>query len=360
MCAAKNQPQDEVFQGGCSCKFAADHLRAILGKVPWLACPDLIVGNEQFDDAAVYRINQDQAFVCTVDFSSPLVSNAAQFGAIAASNALSDIYAMGGEPKVALSCLCVPDGDRRPKNSDVRDILCAAQKTCGKVHVPIAGGHTILGKELLFGLAVTGIIHPQMVKTNSGALDGDLLLLTKPLGTGLIANALRQNPCPLDEKEMAQALSDMLRWTTQINHIGHEFGKIEGVHAMTDVTGFGLVGHLLEICKASNVYAEVFIETLPLMRFTHRIADCSVQTPAAENNWRTCRDRITAQGQEVTNVVRHILADPQTNGGLLVACAPEAVEKVLDISYSGDLENAAVIGRIWKAHDGAPESIVVM
>ena len=358
MDASQSQSQDEALPGGCSCKFAADRLRTILGEIPRIDCPNLIVGNEQFDDAAVYRIDQNQALVCTTDFFSPLVSDAAQFGAIAASNALSDIYAMGGEPKVALSCLCIPRDDQ-PKDSDIKAMLCAAQETCGKVHVPIAGGHTISGKELLFGLAVSGIIHPQMIKTNSGALDGDLLLLTKPLGTGLVANALRQTSGLLDEEEKAEALSEMLRWTTQINHVGHEFGGMKGVHAMTDVTGFGLAGHLLEICKASNISAEISIEALPLMRFTHRLAAGSTQTRAAENNWRACRDRITRQGQAGTDTARSILADPQTNGGLLIACDPEALEEILNVAYDSGFEHTAVIGKVWKAPGEAREDIFV-
>ena len=322
--------------GGCGCKIAPAVLRELLAKsAPGILPPELLVGVETADDAAVYRVNASQAIVATTDFFTPIVDDPFDFGAIAASNALSDVYAMGATPLFALALVGMPL-DKLPIET-VRAIIAGGEAMCTKAGIPIAGGHTIDAVEPIYGLAAIGLVDPRNLKRNAGARAGDALVLGKPLGIGVYSAALKKGT--LDAARYATLLAS----ATQLNTPGIALGREERVHALTDVTGFGLLGHLLEVCRASRVGARIAFDRLPLLPGALEIAREGNVTGASARNWASHREEV-ALARGIDEARRALLTDPQTSGGLLVACAPEAVDTVLAIFHGEGFAQAAVIG----------------
>ena len=330
--------------GGCGCKIAPGVLQQIIAKAgPLPIPPALLVGIETSDDAAVYRINEHQAIVATTDFFMPIVDDPHDFGAIAATNAISDVYAMGGTPLFALALVGMPV-DRLPVDT-IRRILEGGEAVCAKAGIAIAGGHTIDSVEPIYGLVVIGLVHPGHLKRNSGARIGDRLVLGKPLGIGIYSAALKK------ERLDADGYSAMLASTTQLNVPGIALGRMAGVHALTDVTGFGLLGHLHEICRAAGVRAAIDFARVPLHPGILALAHDGFVTGASARNWAAVGGDVVL-GEGIGEAERAVLTDPQTSGGLLVACAPEAVADVL-AAFSGDgFDRATEIGEIVAGEPG--------
>jgi selenide,water dikinase len=320
--------------GGCGCKIAPAVLSRIIAESALKTMPaDLLVGIETSDDAAVYRLNDEQAIVATTDFFMPIVDDPRDFGRIAATNALSDVYAMGGQPIFALAIVGMPL-DKLPE-SVIRDILAGGDSVCAQAGIPIAGGHSIDTVEPIYGLVGLGVVHPQRVKKNSGARAGDVLILGKPLGIGVLSAALKKGLLS------AGGYDEMLRWTTKLNVTGVALSQLDGVHAVTDVTGFGLAGHLLEICRGSKLAATVDFARLPLIAEAVSHVQAGIATGASARNWTAYGAEVTIGGEEWR---QKVITDPQTSGGLLVACAPDAVDAVLAAFRADGFDSAAVIG----------------
>jgi selenide,water dikinase len=334
--------------GGCGCKIAPAVLSRLLAESPLRTIPaDLLVGLETADDAAVYRFNDTQAVVATTDFFTPIVDDPRDFGRIAATNALSDVYAMGGRPIMALAVVGMPL-DKLPEEV-IREILAGGEEVCAKAGIPIAGGHSIDVLEPIYGLVGLGIVHPDKVKKNSGAKSGDVLILGKPLGIGILSAALKKGL--LSDAGYAE----MLRWTTALNVTGTRLAEMPGVHAVTDVTGFGLAGHLLEICRGSALAAAVEFVRLPLVTEAVTHVKAGIATGASSRNWTSYGDNVElAPGIEEWQ--QKLVTDPQTSGGLLVACAAESADEVLAAFRADGFDQAAVIGRMAA---GAPRLNVI-
>jgi selenide,water dikinase len=327
--------------GGCGCKIAPGVLREILAGTGTGALPEaLLVGIETADDAAAYRINESQAIVATTDFFMPIVDDPFDFGAIAATNAISDVYAMGGTPLFALALVGMPIG-RLPLDV-VRRILEGGESICARAGIPVAGGHTIDSVEPIYGLVAIGLVDPRDLKRNAGAQPGDRLILGKPLGIGIYSAALKK------ERLSAEGYASMLASATRLNTPGIALGRLDGVHALTDVTGFGLAGHLLEICRASQVAARVSWSSIPLHPGVVDLARGGFVTGASQRNWAGYGCDVT-MAAEFGEIERAIATDPQTSGGLLVACAPQAVADVLAVFRREGFEQAAVIGECLAA-----------
>jgi selenide,water dikinase len=324
--------------GGCGCKIAPGVLEKILAKTaPGLLPKELLVGIETSDDAAVYRINDRQAIVATTDFFMPIVDDPFDFGAIAATNAISDVYAMGGQPLFALALVGMPL-DRIPLDV-IRRILEGGESVCARAGIPIAGGHTIDSVEPIYGLVAIGLVDPKNLKRNSGAKPGDKLILGKPLGVGILSAALKKGR--LDDA----GYKAMIAATTQLNTPGTRLGELASVHALTDVTGFGLLGHLLEIAKGSKVAARLDFNAIPLLPGAREFAAEGISTGASGRNWSGYGDRVKL-GDTIGDAGRALLTDPQTSGGLLVACAPEASDEILGIFRSDGFQQAAIVGEV--------------
>jgi len=330
--------------GGCGCKIAPAVLSEMLKRLPaGIAPPELLVGTETSDDAAVYKLNDQQALIATTDFFMPIVDDPFDFGRIAAANALSDIYAMGGSPILALSLVGMPI-DKLPLEVIGR-VLEGGASMCREAGIPVAGGHSIDSVEPIYGLAAMGLAHPEKVKSNAGARPGDVLILGKPLGVGVLSAALKSGR--LDEAGYAA----MIAIATQLNRVGVKLGLRDDVHAMTDVTGFGLLGHLLELCRGSGCCAELAFEALPVIEAARALAQEGVKTGASARNWSSYGDEVelcdVAPWQQI------LLTDPQTSGGLLVACAAEAAKDVLALFHAEGFTAAAEVGRLWGWESGA-------
>ncbi len=320
--------------GGCGCKIAPSLLRELLSASP-IFYPDLIVGKESSDDAAVYRINDEQAIVATTDFFMPIVDDARDFGRIAATNAISDIYAMGGKPLMALAIVGMPI-DKLPAQV-MKEILEGGEAVCGLAGIPVAGGHSIDSPEPIYGLAVIGIVHPDKVKRNDRAQAGDSLILGKPLGIGIMSAALKKGILSED------GYQSMLDSTTRLNTPGIRLAEMHGVHAMTDVTGFGLLGHLLEICRGSNIGAVVEFGKVPVFPEAGKHCMDGISPGAVDRNWASYGEEVRpASG--IADWQRKLLCDPQTSGGLLIACSPESEEEVLARFREEGFEAAQKIG----------------
>src|SRR6266850_2908925 len=264
--------------GGCGCKIAPAVLSEILAASPVRGLPqELLVGTETADDAAVYKLNENQALVATTDFFTPIVDDPYDFGRIAATNAISDIYAMGAKPIFALALVGMPL-DKLPLEVIGR-ILAGGESVCAAAGIPIAGGHSIDVLEPIYGLVALGLVHPDKVKRNSSAKAGDVLILGKPLGIGILSAALKKG------KLSAGGYARMLEWTTKLNTPGQALAEMEAVHALTDVTGFGLAGHLLEVCRGSHLSAQVGFEDIPIIEDAVSFAKQGIATGASDRNW---------------------------------------------------------------------------
>jgi selenide,water dikinase len=321
--------------GGCGCKVAPALLREMLAKAtPALVPKELLVGIETADDAAVYRINDTQAIVATTDFFMPIVDEPFDFGAIAATNAISDLYAMGATPLFALALVAMPISQLPV--ATIRRVLEGGEAICAKAGIPIAGGHTIDSVEPIYGLVAIGIVDPRQLRRNVGARPGDALILGKPLGVGIYSAALKRGQLS------AEQYAAMLASTTQLNTPGIALGRMDAVHALTDVTGFGLLGHVLEICRGSAVAAHIEFARLPMHPGVVALAREGIATGASARNWASYSAEVIERS--VDPVARVLLTDPQTSGGLLVACAPQAVESVLAVFRAEAFEHAARIG----------------
>ncbi len=324
--------------GGCGCKIAPGVLEQILAKTaPGLIPKDLLVGIETSDDAAVYRINDRQAIVATTDFFMPIVDDPFDFGAIAATNAISDVYAMGGQPLFALALVGMPV-NQIPLEV-IRKILEGGESVCARAGIPIAGGHTIDSVEPIYGLVAIGLVDPRNLKRNAGAKPGDKLILGKPIGVGIHSAALKKGK--LDDA----GYKAMIAATTKLNTPGTRLGQLDEVHALTDVTGFGLLGHLLEIAKGSKVGARLDWKSVPLLPQALEFARDGIVTGASGRNWNGYGSRVKLDAG-IGEAEKAILTDPQTSGGLLVACDPKAADAVLEIFRADGFDRAAVIGDI--------------
>src|SRR5690349_20819954 len=326
--------------GGCGCKIAPAVLTEILANASVKGLPkELLVGTETSDDAAVYRLNDSQALVATTDFFTPIVDDPYDFGRIAATNAISDIYAMGGRPIFALAIVGMPL-EKLPV-ATIRSILQGGESVCAQAGIPIAGGHSIDVLEPIYGLVALGLVHPDKVKRNNTARAGDALVLGKPLGVGILSAALKKG------KLSEAGYAEMLKWKTKLNTPGQALAEMADVHALTDITGFGLAGHLLEMCRGARLAAEVKFDALPLIAEALDWAKQGIATGASDRNWKS-------YGREVelpaafADWQKKLITDPQTSGGLLVACAPQAVTAVLR-EFGGE---AREIGRLVA---GAPK-----
>ena len=326
--------------GGCGCKVAPGVLGEILRGVSRIVPPQLLVGLDTADDAAVYQLNDQQAIVATTDFFTPVVDDPYDFGRIAATNAISDVYAMGGTPMMALALLGMPI-DKIPLEV-IRRIAAGGQSVCDAIGIPIAGGHTIDTAEPIYGLVALGLVHPAKVKKNSSAQAGDALIIGKPLGIGIYSAALKKGV--LD----AAGYSQMVAVTTQLNTPGRSLAQLADVHAMTDITGFGLLGHLNEIALGSGLAANVNLSRVPWLPQALSLAAQGCVTGASNRNWAGYGDHVTLS--QVSAVHKSLLTDPQTSGGLLVACAPSAIDQVLGIFAAESFEHAAVIGTLSAGH----------
>ncbi len=324
--------------GGCGCKIApgvlADILRQSTGfPVP----PQLLVGIETADDAAVYQLNDEQALIATTDFFMPIVDDPTDFGRIAATNAISDVYAMGGTPIMALALVGMPI-DKLPVET-IGKILAGGESVCAKAGIPIAGGHTIDCVEPIYGLVVMGLIHPSRIKRNADAKAGDKLILGKPLGVGILSAALKKGA--LD----AQGYAAMIASTTQLNTPGKDLSGIDGVHAITDVTGFGLLGHTREMALGSGLRAHIDLSRVPFLPQVEALAANGFITGASGRNWAGYGSDVTL-ADHISETQKALLCDPQTSGGLLVACASDSIDKVLALFQAQGFAQAAVIGEL--------------
>jgi selenide, water dikinase len=324
--------------GGCGCKIAPAVLQQIISKSDFAMLPkELLVGIETADDAAVYQINETQAIVATTDFFMPIVDDPFDFGRIAATNAISDVYAMGGTPLFALALVGMPINVL--PLATIKLILDGGEAVCKAAGIPIAGGHTIDSVEPIYGLVAIGIVNPKNLKRNAGAKVGDKLILGKPLGVGILSAALKK------EKLDAAGYAAMIETTTKLNTPGIKLGQLPGVHALTDVTGFGLAGHLLEICRGSKRGATIAFSKLPLITNAYDLAAQGFVTGASARNWEGYGDNIFLD-EKFGDIERNLLTDPQTSGGLLVACDADAVGNVLDIFKAEGFAHAQVIGEM--------------
>ena len=325
--------------GGCGCKIAPGVLAELLAKsnLPKQFFPDLLVGTETADDAAVYRINDEQAIVATTDFFMPIVDDPYDFGRIAATNALSDIYAMGGTPLMALAIVGMPINVL--PHDVIAKILEGGESVCREAGIPLAGGHSIDSVEPIYGLVGIGIVNPKHMKRNADAKAGDVLILGKPLGVGILSAALKKNL--LDDA----GYKAMVDATTKLNRPGADLSKLDGVHALTDVTGFGLLGHGLELARGASLTAHIDSSKLPLLPTVQAFAEQGVVTGASGRNWASYGEHIELAAS-VSEAQKALLTDPQTSGGLLVSCTPEAADQVLALFAAQGFADAAIIGRM--------------
>ena len=304
---------------------------------PQARFPNLLVGVETGDDSAVYKINDDQAVVATTDFFMPIVDDPYDFGRIAAANALSDIYATGGTPILALAIAGFPANEMPPEM--VTEIFAGGADLCAEANVPVAGGHTIDSPEPIYGLAVTGLVHPDRIKRNCDGQAGDVLILGKGLGVGILGAALNKDELDANGYEV------MVESAVKLNSVGADIAQLDGVNALTDVTGFGLCGHLMEVCRGSGLAGTLYWDKLPFLESAVDYAQKGYNTGAANRNWASFGDHITTF-DGIADWHRNLLMDPQTSGGLLVTCEAGAADAVLDLFQSQGYGYATVIGEL--------------
>ena len=329
--------------GGCGCKISPAILADLLKRSAAAAAhAALLVGTETGDDAAVYQLNDSQALIATTDFFMPIVDDPFDFGRIAATNALSDVYAMGGRPILALALLAMPVNVLPAEV--IRQVLQGGEAVCAQAGIPIAGGHSIDSVEPIYGLAALGLVHPRHVQRNSGAQAGDALILGKALGVGILSAALKKGALP------TEGYRQLIDTTTRLNSVGPDLAALPGVHAMTDVTGFGLLGHLLGMCRGSGLGARIRLEDVPVLEAARPLLGAGYVTGASARNWASYGDEMRL-APALGAPERALLCDPQTSGGLLVACTPQAVPAALGILQREGCGQAAVIGEM---SEGSP------
>ncbi len=333
--------------GGCGCKIAPGLLSEILKGTAMLPVPkELLVGIETADDAAVYQLNDEQALIATTDFFMPIVDDPFDFGRIAATNAISDVYAMGGRPIMALALVGMPINVL--STATIGRVLEGGASVCRTAGIPIAGGHTIDSVEAIYGLVALGLVHPKHVKRNADAQPGDVLVLGKPIGVGVMSAALKK------EQLGAAGYTQMIANTTQLNTPGPDLAALPGVHALTDVTGFGLAGHVLEMARGAKCEVQIDWAAVPMLAGVRALASQGFVTGASGRNWAGYgADVRLPEGFAAED--QALLTDPQTSGGLLVACTPAALDAVLAIFRRHGFEEAAVVGRVAA---GAPQLVV--
>lgn len=334
--------------GGCGCKLAPAVLRDILAGMP-IPAPfaNLMVGTETSDDAAVWRLNDDQALVATTDFFMPVVDDPFDFGRIAATNALSDVYAMGATPIFALAIVGMPVGAMPVEM--IRQILAGGASVCAAAGIPVAGGHSIDSKEPIYGLVALGLVHPDKLLTNRTGRAGDKLILTKALGVGVYSAALKQDRLDAD------GYRALIGSTTKLNVLGKDLGQVEGVHALTDVTGFGLLGHALEMARGAGLSARIDAGAVLLLPGVETLARAGVRTGAAVRNWDSYGEAVVLPAS-FDGWRRDLLCDPQTSGGLLISVAPETAQAVLTMVRDADFADSAIVGELAT---GSPGIVVV-
>ena len=325
--------------GGCGCKIAPGVLRDILSNMKGFALPpQLLVGIDTSDDAAVYLLNDQQALIATTDFFMPVVDDPFDFGRIAATNAISDVYAMGGTPIFALALVGMPISVL--STDTIGQILAGGQSVCQAAGIPIAGGHSIDSVEPIYGLVVLGLAHPSRIKRNASAQAGDVLVLGKPLGVGVLSAALKK------EQLSTQGYAQMIATTTRLNTPGPELAAIDGVHAMTDVTGFGLAGHALELARGAGFDVHIDWSTVPLLDGVRELAQQGHITGASTRNWSGYGADVQLPASGFDAIDQALLSDPQTSGGLLVSCAPESLDAVMAVFERHGFAQAAVVGQV--------------
>lgn len=333
--------------GGCGCKLAPSVLQELLGGQAETPFAQLLVGTETGDDAAVWQVDDKTCVVATTDFFMPMVDDPRDFGRIAATNAISDIYAMGATPIMALAILGMPLA-KLPVES-VREILAGGRAVCLEAGIPIAGGHSIDAPEPIYGLAVIGICSPKQVRRNKSAQPGDALILTKGIGVGIYSAAIKKSR--LDRA----GYDEMIASTTKLNRIGSELSKLPHVHAITDVTGFGLLGHSLEMARGSNLTIRLKDRDVPFFQQAEALAREGFITGASIRNWASYGDSVSLP-DGLPDWRRNLLTDPQTSGGLLIACADEQAKDVLLAVQSAGFPRASIVGSV---HAGDPRVEVV-
>ena len=327
--------------GGCGCKIAPAVLSEILKGTLQMPIPqELMVGIATADDAAVYKLNDHQALIATTDFFMPIVDDPYDFGRIAATNAISDVYAMGGKPILALALVGMPINVL--STDTIGKILAGGASVCNTACIPIAGGHSIDSVEPIYGLVVLGLVHPDRVKRNDGARVGDVMVLGKPIGVGILSAALKKEV--LD----AAGYESMISNTTKLNTAGPELAELNGVHALTDVTGFGLAGHALEIARGAKLTAYIKWADVPLLPNVPALLKSGNVTGASGRNWNGYGKEISLDSG-LPAECQALLSDPQTSGGLLVCCSPETVPEVLAIFKRHGFHDAAIVGHIGEA-----------
>ena len=324
--------------GGCGCKIAPGVLSEILrSSVGGIVPKELMVGIETADDAAVYRLNDEQALIATTDFFMPIVDDPYDFGRIAATNAISDVYAMGGKPIMALALVAMPIDKLTVEQ--IGAVIRGGEAVCREAGIPIAGGHTIDSVEPIYGLVVMGLVHPDKVRRNADAKAGDVLVLGKPIGVGVLSAALKKNA--LDPAGYARLIAT----TTRLNTPGIALAAMPGVHAITDVTGFGLAGHALEMARGAKLGVTIDWSKVPLLDGVAQMAGDGFVTGASGRNWAGYGAEV-ALDPALPAVARDLLTDPQTSGGLLVSCDPGSVKEVLAAFRADGFEAAAVVGAV--------------
>ncbi len=324
---------------GCGCKISPQVLSTILQtKLGKEDNPNLLVGNDSRDDAAVYDLGDGTAIISTTDFFMPIVDEPFSFGRIAAANAISDVYAMGGTPLMAIAILGWPIDKLAPEVA--QQVLEGGRSICTEAGIPLAGGHSIDSPEPIFGLAVTGRVDIAQMKRNDTAEEGCVLLLTKPLGVGILSTAQKQGKLKEEDADIAP------KTMMQLNKIGAELAKIEGIKAMTDVTGFGLLGHLVEMCEGSGLSAEIDLQKIPLLPKAKEYLEQGCVPGGTHRNWASYGNKV----QLSTKDDKLLLCDPQTSGGLMLAVAPSAVEEVQKILQKENIQTQ-VFGKLTEKRE---------
>lgn len=331
--------------GGCGCKIAPNILEEILHSQ--YAFPDnknLLVGNNSKDDAAVYDLGNGTAVISTTDFFMPIVNDAFDFGRIASANAISDVYAMGGKPIMAIAVLGWPVD--KISTAVAQKVLDGSRSICAVAGIPLAGGHSIDAPEPIFGLAVTGLVDLKNLKQNNTAKEGDLLFITKRIGVGIVSTAQKREL--LKEKHF----NALVKQLTQLNSLGEKLGKIKGVNAMTDITGFGLIGHLMEMTQGSGLSSEIFYNRIPLLDGAKEYMAQKVIPGATKRNWNSVSNNVEISSAVNKDEAQNLLADPQTNGGLLISVSEEAAAEVKSIlSQNGYEDFTEPIGKMLSAKE---------